>query len=69
MKRRKFITLLGGAAAWPIAAQAQQRTLPLIGYLDSFGPEVSGLRLAAFREGLREAGSGSGFGLISCSSA
>ena len=55
--RREFIGLLGGTtAAWPLAAQAQQSTAPVIGYLSSGSPEVSGERLRMFLQGLSDAG-------------
>ena len=56
IRRRDFITLLGGAAAWPLSARAQQPALPLIGYLSSGSQRVSGERLRMFLRGLSEAG-------------
>ena len=56
LKRREFITLIGGAAAWPLVARAQQPAMPIIGLLDSRSPDGMTDRLRAFREGLKDSG-------------
>ena len=56
MRRRTFITLLSGAAAWPLATHAQQPAMPVIGYLSSGSPAFDALRLDAIRQGLQQVG-------------
>jgi putative ABC transport system substrate-binding protein len=56
VKRREFITLLGGAATWPIAARGQQPTVPVVGFLDAGSAVERTQQVAAFRKGLAEGG-------------
>jgi putative ABC transport system substrate-binding protein len=56
MERRSFIALLSGAASWPLAARAQQKSMPVIGYLSAQSKEATARNLAPFLQGLGQAG-------------
>jgi putative ABC transport system substrate-binding protein len=53
MRRRDFTTVFAGAAAYPLLARAQQKKMPVVGYLNGSTPEANAVQLAAFRQGLQ----------------
>jgi putative tryptophan/tyrosine transport system substrate-binding protein len=56
IRRRQFIAGLGGEAAWPLVARAEQQAMPVVGYLQGGAPERTQPIIAAFRRGLAETG-------------
>jgi putative tryptophan/tyrosine transport system substrate-binding protein len=64
MRRREFITLIGAAAAWPLAARAQQPKVWRIGMMETISAELNAANLGAFRQGLRELGYVEGRNLV-----
>src|SRR5262245_20236433 len=56
MKRREFLSLLGGAAAWPVVVRAQQPAMPVIGFLDPTSSDAFGHRQRGFLQGLKDTG-------------
>jgi putative ABC transport system substrate-binding protein len=64
VNRRGVITLLGGVAAWPLAARAQQPAMPVVGYLNNGSPESDASRLTGLRRGLSQTGYVEGRNLV-----
>src|SRR3974390_554741 len=64
MRRREFVTYVGGVVAWPLVARAQQPAMPVIGYLNSGSPDSDSSRLTGLRHGLNEAGYVEGRNLV-----